>query len=567
MNIKCNEISNYWIIENYWQEFNFTFSNSLNLIKDFNKATKEYYSKLNKIYNKNIKNLSDNSKFTNDIIKDIPKIIFFQLENIKTMYEGLEKTILNYEDFINKKRDLINKLSKEFKIIEKELENQYNISNKTQKNYYNLANESEDLIIKNILTNKIIDKKYNNTENKNDINDPIFQQENIEKEKIKNNLEKTKKIENEYIINVNKAKLFEEKFLKTSNNYIQKSIEMFKESCDKLKQITIDFLILNKNAYKVPSIEIDNFLPILFSVKKGEEFEKKLKNDFTYNFPFNNIHTEPYKIKIISNNGNSFSNDLYKKDNEIKVKDVNKVVKKLFEYLILKDKDYIMEIEEEKLQTNELTNKIFAFSNKNISLPEIKDEELEILKNLMSKIENRKVFITKLNEFRSIGIFSIPEKTYNEISIIMKAILDFILKDEDFFCAKNIIILSQTFYILNEKKEKIYLQKNIENHSVFKNLDFWQNFIQITITNTINESIEYDTKNGIILKESEKDSNKKYNTIIFSQLVTLADNMIEFGNDISNIKTLIKQKINFYKIDEDSENMIWNILDSKKINK
>ena len=315
MNIKCNEISNYWIIENYWQEFNFTFSNSLKLIKDFNNATKDYYSKLNKIYNKNIKNLSDNSKFTNDIIKDIPKIIFFQLENIKTMYEGLEKTILNYEDFINKKRDLINKLSKEFKIIEKELENQYNISNKTQKNYYNLANESEDLIIKNILTNKIIDKKYNNTENKNDINDPIFQQENTEKEKIKNNLEKTKKIENEYIINVNKAKLFEEKFLKTSNNYIQKSIEMFKESCDKLKQITIDFLILNKNAYKVPSIEIDNFLPILFSVKKGEEFEKKLKNDFTYNFSFNNIHTEPYKIKIISNNGNSFSNDLYKKDN------------------------------------------------------------------------------------------------------------------------------------------------------------------------------------------------------------------------------------------------------------
>ena len=133
-----------------------------------------------------------------------------------------------------------------------------------------------------------------------------------------------------------------------------------------------------------------------------------------------------------------------------------------------------------------------------------------------------------------------------------------------FFCAKNIIILSQTFYILNEKKEKIYLQKNIQNHSVFQNLDFWQNFIQFTITNTIKESIEYDTKNGIILKESEKDSNKKYNTIIFSQLVTLADNMIEFGNDISNIKTLIKQKINYYKIDEDSENMIWNILDSKK---
>ena len=40
--------------------------------------------------------------------------------------------------------------------------------------------------------------------------------------------------------------------------------------------------------------------------------------------------------------------------------------------------------------------------------------------------------------------------------------------------------------------------------------------------------------------------------------------MIEFGNDISNIKTIIKQKINYYQINEDLENMIWSILKSKK---
>ena len=564
MNIQCNETINYWVIDNYWKEFNSTFTNCIHLIKDFYNVTKDYYSKLNKIYNKNINNLSDNSKFTIDIIKDIPKIIFSQLENIKTMIEGLETTILNCESFINKKRDLINKLSKDFKNVEKELENQYYISNKAQIIYYNLANESENLILQNIDTTKKIDKKYNNKENDIDINDQIIQQNTKEKEKIKNSLNKTKKIENEYITNVNKAKLYEEKFLITSDNYVKTTTEIFKESCDKLKQITIDFLILNKNAYKVPSIEIDNFLPLLFSMKKSEEFEQKLKKEFTYKYPFNKINTEPYKIKSISNNISSFSNDLYKKDNEIGVKDINKVVKTLFDNLILKDKDYNIEIEEEKILTNELINKMFAFSNKNITLPELKEEELEKLKNLMRKKDNRKIFITKLNEFRNIGVFSIPEKTFNEISIIMNWILDFILKDEDFFCAKNIIILSQTFYILKGIKEKIYLQQKIENHPVFKNLEFWQIFIQFTISNTISNSIESDIKNGKILKESEKDSKKKYDNIIFTHLITLADNMIEFGNDISNIKTIIKQKINYYKINEDLENMIWSILESKK---
>lgn len=562
MNIKCNEIENYKIIDKYWKEFNFTFTNCINLIKDFNYVTKDYYKGLNKIYNKNIKNLSDNSKFTINIMKDIPKIIFSQLENIKTMFEGLENTILNSEKFINTKRDLINKLSKEFIIVEKELQNQYNISNKSQKNYYSLANDSEDLILKNINTNKVIDKKYSNKENKNDINDPIFQQENNEKEKIKNNLEKTKKIENEYITNVNKAKIIEEKFILTSNNYIEKTIEIFKESSDKLNQMTIDFLILNKNAYKVPSIVIDNFLPILFSMKKGEEFEKKLKNDFVDNCPLKKIELEPYKIKNILKNKNDIFND-YKINEEIGIKDINKIVKTLFEYLTLKDKNYNFEIEEEKIKTNDISNKIFVLTNKNISLSELNNEELEILKNLMSKEENRKVFIRKLNEFRSIGTFSIPEKNFNEISIIMNSILDYILKDDDYFCAKNIIILSQTFYSLNDNKEKIYLQKNIENHPVFKNLDFWKNFIQFTISNTINQSIENDIKNNIILKENEKESKKKYNNLIFSQLVTLVDNMFEFGLDISNIKILIKQKINYYKIDENSENIIWSILENK----
>lgn len=562
MNIKCNEIENYKIIDKYWKEFNFTFTNCINLIKDFNYVTKDYYKGLNKIYNKNIKNLSDNSKFTINIMKDIPKIIFSQLENIKTMFEGLENTILNSEKFINTKRDLINKLSKEFIIVEKELQNQYNISNKSQKNYYSLANDSEDLILKNINTNKVIDKKYSNKENKNDINDPIFQQENNEKEKIKNNLEKTKKIENEYITNVNKAKIIEEKFILTSNNYIEKTTEIFKESSDKLNQMTIDFLILNKNAYKVPSIVIDNFLPILFSMKKGEEFEKKLKNDFVDNCPLKKIELEPYKIKNILKNKNDIFND-YKINEEIGIKDINKIVKTLFEYLTLKDKNYNFEIEEEKIKTNDISNKIFVLTNKNISLSELNNEELEILKNLMSKEENRKVFIRKLNEFRSIGTFSIPEKNFNEISIIMNSILDYILKDDDYFCAKNIIILSQTFYSLNDNKEKIYLQKNIENHPVFKNLDFWKNFIQFTISNTINQSIENDIKNNIILKENEKESKKKYNNLIFSQLVTLVDNMFEFGLDISNIKILIKQKINYYKIDENSENIIWSILENK----
>lgn len=63
------------------------------------------------------------------------------------------------------------------------------------------------------------------------------------------------------------------------------------------------------------------------------------------------------------------------------------------------------------------------------------------------------------------------------IGEILKFILDEVLNNEDYESARYCIILSQTYHFVNEKEEKISLQQMIENHGIFKNTEFWENFI------------------------------------------------------------------------------------------
>ena len=59
-------------------------------------------------------------------------------------------------------------------------------------------------------------------------------------------------------------------------------------------------------------------------------------------------------------------------------------------------------------------------------------------------------FLQRINNFRTLGIFEIPEREYEIIGNIFKLILDCISKEkteEDYSIIKLLIILSQTFYI------------------------------------------------------------------------------------------------------------------------
>ena len=62
---------------------------------------------------------------------------------------------------------------------------------------------------------------------------------------------------------------------------------------------------------------------------------------------------------------------------------------KIYGSFNLQNPNYHLEIEKEKKITNEIANKILAFSNKKITLEKLTNEQLKEIYNLMSSNYNR----------------------------------------------------------------------------------------------------------------------------------------------------------------------------------
>ena len=562
MSINCNEMQNFSLLINNFKELDSSLKNLTKFSKEYVKLINEFNSNLESLYMIHLKYYDKANNFSAKLIKYVCKLINSQLESFKTLIIGLNKRIKISEDLIFEKENIIQKIQENVYNSKEELENK-NSQIKNYKNIFDeLGNESEELII-----NYYISKKKQNNNNNNDIN--LKKKElnknndnsnNIFEEKINQTLKKLKNSEKEYILNVKNINQYEENLLSILNISNSNLIIICEEYGELIKDISLEYLFHYKNYDSIIESELKNSIPFLTEFKIGEKFNQHIKEKSSICFPFEKVQLKPYKLKKIIKY-NNYLNDLYKSNNEIGVNEVFEMVKKLYEFLRLKDEDYNLDIEKEKILTNNITNKILSFSNKKINLQEETEEELNKINELMKKKENREIFLTKLNGFRNLGLFLIPEKKYYEIGKIMNSILDHILEDEDLYCAKNVMILSQTYYINDKNNKKKYLQLLIQINPIFKNIDFWKKYVQYSIVYEIKENLKKEIKTGTIIMNNQEQNEMKYNNIVFGQLFPLANNMIEFGLDKENVKEIIQEKFEKYRISEDLRKTILDIID------
>ena len=92
-----------------------------------------------------------------------------------------------------------------------------------------------------------------------------------------------------------------------------------------------------------------------------------------------------------------------------------------------------------------------------------------------------------------------------------------------------------------------------------KKKDFWEELLVYSISKDVVQS----NKREAISRDDEKKLKIKNNNIIFSQLLSLIDNMFDFGADDNLIKTIIEPKIKFYNVDEKNSKTIIEYMDSK----
>ena len=595
MNLNSFQVENFSISLEYYNFLKKIENCIIDYIQENKTASEEYYKRLffiNEIHKTNLNEIikeikTRKLKFSKEFfnfIDFLPKLQGAYLKNLVCINEDISKEIeknknLNSEQIIpivklqydNSKKDLIKKENELKKVKKNLIDSMRNIEANIYK-YFSYKKENKN------------EHKKENKKNKNILTEEV----------LNNNIANTKAIENIYKNEIEEGKKLENNFIKTLNFACENVKNASTEVFDKLKHLIINFVISLKNKFKLPLSEIDLFMPDLIAFDKSAKITDLLEKNFHNNKNIkNHIIPEKYNLEILKNkdaaeekNNKNISNetninikyieDGYYKETFIEDEIAFLTLQKMKEnFELINIKDINLKAEKEKMETKKLTLKLVSNikrekdinNNEEDVLYDLNEDEKIVLEILLNKHCNRVIFLHLLNRYRTEGKYLLPREIYNFISNLFIKILDTYKQDKDIFSAKNIIILSQT-YFSKIKEQKIYLYKSINNHEIFKDSNFWEflfnyemnkekiKISNIEMTSIINDELE--------IPQVEKKNKRKLQNLAYGQLMSLASNMKDFGFDPVKGFEIIEPKTKSYNLKQDLIEIIKNVLGYKE---
>ena len=476
----------------------------------------------------------------------IPKVVEQQIINIEYFFEGIDEKLDNFEKLIKEQNLAYIDTQSAFKEIKNELIKKYKEIEKLKLSFMTNITFVEENI-----------HKFYKKKSKSQLNlSQMDSNHELDLDQINSYIQKTKKIEDEYITNISLVKNAEKSYIDIGDESKKKSRKILCQLANSLKELISDCMQLLSNSFKLPLSEIDTYLKDLISLDEYSKFDEIIQNSYQKDNKLKPINPEKYTLKFFqqknNNNINSTSNGLQEMD-FVQEEEIFMTIKKMMENFDLLEKNkFNLKLEEENLRCKYLTLKILSLAPSNKlntnNVPNITPEEVEEIDEMLTKKQNRIIFIQKLSQFRTSGNFEIPDNMYNILSRLFNKIAKMVESEEDYESAVNIIILSQTYYI-TKNNDKKYLQNSIMNNAFFKRKKFWEAFLNYLINK------EIDEKNG----KSTDNTN-----IAFAQLISMINNMIEFELDVNIIEEIIFPLIEKYKISPELTELIFSPLNDKK---
>ena len=278
-----------------------------------------------------------------------------------------------------------------------------------------------------------------------------------------------------------------------------------------------------------------------FEKKENKSELKKLVENYEKNkIEENKIKFEQYPTKIELNNCKN------KKEFEIYFESIN-IIKKYVDRKIFPDYNYDIELKNFKM--NELIKDLFSNKREEIN-QSVKDTFLDLLEE--SSIYH--TFFVILSKLRSNGSFSQPKSLIDLLGQGFEIVLSKSKKNKLYDNVKNCIILSQTYYYENDKKEKIYIFESIKNNKWLKTPKFWRNFIL------------YLTEKDLGRFDLKKDKDfQKLGEVVFSNLLTFASNMKNFEIDKRIIVKIMDEFLEKYNyMSENNKKLIYEMIIQEK---
>ena len=572
------------IIKDKYTNLRREFRSFANFLSKYNTYESQHCKNLDYLYNEfKEQNKQIDSEFERARINLIDMINYESqirkkfLENVTDVVKKINLFLQGLINPLNEIPDLTENFNKEIEKL------------KTKKEmFYNQCKEMSSLISQLELDNKLKDKssepKLNKTLNKLiksreeyliNINETNIKRSNYNK-KVEEILDKYEKDYKEIL------KSFVEylKEFKTKKKELTYDIYQREESdLNLFTNLNIDKEIINfiiQNATKeFPMIQIE------FSPFKKKDFETFLNSKYHNKLKKEDLNKVMTSIKEYFQNNNIFptsiiqtgiakvakpQNDFFsgvrkfsiflKKNINNNSEDTNAQKNENATDLKEKEINIIRNYEFVKNTINELVsdNKIKIFESKFViddDISKIKDniknfdninDKVDELKSLLDmKNESHLVYIEalikSLSFLRSKGYYAIKDETYDIIIDIFMFILEQ-NKNNDYIL-KNVLILSQTFYKL-ENKEKIYIQEGIKNNKVLNSSKTWHR--------CINYSLKLANKD---LPNNGKEYINKINKDAYTTVITYLCDLKAFTDDEKVYEDVFYFYIKVYNLKEE----------------
>lgn len=615
MSVKCSEVVNFKISMGYYNLISEMFDEEIQYIRGFKTLINEYFKKalnLQMTSGSKLAKLPDD--FSNatwldsapflKLTQQIPKIIQKQIEFLNTFVIEIEKSISCLDDFFKGKSSEIKKYNQKYDDASNDLIKKYIDIEKIKISFLNSISKSEDIIMKFLENKKKLEDAQNGKIKINEAELKLLIDKNKEYEsQKKSQINSTKKYENEYKNIIKSSAKVEDKFISIINDSITGIKNVTCEITDKLKVTIIAFLSSIRESFKTPLELIDNNLSYMKKIDEKNIMNKAMEATFNNESKLMHITPVRYNLRAFekSNNENTKNRSSKGSNGKSKNKGKNKVdndnqkafvkfedgfeemsyfeddltlltVKEMFNNFELVNHNGLnLQIEEEKNETKKYTNKLisnmseeqnkilneFDFINIDENLP-FTENDKNNLKKLLIKHHNRVIFLHKLNDYRTCSLFELKEKEFLILVEFFSFLIDLSRKEKDYHSMEMIIILSKTYYKL-EKQQKIYIQNLIKSNEFFKTKDLWEELLIYSVSKEVIRSKKRDENNI----DNEDISSEKNSNIVFSQLLSLIDNMFDFEVEGDLIKQIIEPRIEYYKVNEKLKKTIMGYIESK----
>ena len=483
---------------------------------------------LNTLYSPNNKKLEDFVIKNNTILGNI-----LQSKNeFLDLFKKLQKSHENYLENMKLAEESIMKNQ-----IKKDINQNIHKKNSDIKNSKESFNEYEtDLQLINIFKDKynyVIDKSFNEFK----INKQILYDNYVEIiEKFNIYIQNNSK---EHFYNQTKKENIEKIIKLFKNNELKSNMENKDDNNNNEKEkISNQTITENNNNDNLTNNET---ITKISNNNSTPTPSKNIKNNYLHE-----IHFQEYKLQSMLY-FNKFICKQHYLLKQMKPEDILLVITQMKDEFPEITKEIDIKKEQYKLEIFDYIDNLFENNKFNIEF------EKHFFKFLKESDEYIIFFLSILNVNRTNNKYKLNKNTFEKFIEIFNFILDkeYNKNNKNIEIFNFIIIMSQTYCFEDESNnnEKIFIQKNIKNHKIFKEIINWENSLFYQIDE------EIVTSNKINIGLNIEELQQRYENIVFSKLLSLIHNLIEFEIDKNVINEIINKVKNKYNDIDLSKNM------------